>query len=236
MESSSSFSYNMRIELNHIVEFISLLAAIWNYKFLKGTIYEYFVWYIGFILYAELGASYFKYALNHTYNMHIYLWVGIVDISFKSYFLYSFIRSRIFKRIIIVCASVIVCYFLFLFFFFQRFTELFYYGMSVGSYYLTLLCCVYFFELFVNSEEEILWSLPSFWIVAGTFIFFTGISLSFVMHKILAKPSVRIFNLPLYNFIPQLLSVILYGAYVVAFVLVKKKKQAQLLSSEVLRT
>lgn len=45
----------------------------------------------------------------------------------------------------------------------------------------------------------------------------------------------RIMGLPLYSFISQVLSVLLYGSPVVAFVLIRKK-QTKLLSSEMHKT
>lgn len=228
----------MRIELNHIVELICLLAALWNYKFLKGTIYFYFIYYLAFILYAELGAGYFKYVISPTLkpeerdNTHIYVWVVIVMLGFLSYFLYTEIKNAFFRKLIVVFTSLLAFYFLSLFFFFKHYIEPFFYGYTVAGLYLTLLCCVYFYELFLYSEEgDSILTLPPFWIASGIFIFFTGTSLSYVMHSILKNPSMRIMGLPLYSFISQVLSVLLYGSPVVAFVLIRKK-QTKLLSSE----
>jgi hypothetical protein len=72
------------------------------------------------------------------------------------------------------------------------------------------------------------WTLPSFWVITGIFIFFTGTCLSNVMHSILTNPKIRILGLPLYNFIPQVLSVFLYGCPTVAFLLIRKQQTKQL--------
>lgn len=222
----------MRVELNHIVELICLLVALWNYKFLKGTIYFYFIYYLAFILYAELGASYFKYVLSPTLkleersNMHIYVWVAIVMGTFLSYFLYSEIRNAIVKKSIIVLTFLLDCYFMFLFFYLRQYAELWYYGFVIEGFYLTLLCCTYFYELFLHSEEgDSIWTLPPFWVVTGVFIFYTGTSLSSAMHEILKNPGMRVMGLPLYSFIAQVLSVFLYGCPTVAFILIREKQK-----------
>ncbi|WP_026769283.1 hypothetical protein [Asinibacterium sp. OR53] len=221
----------MRVELNHITELICLLAALWNYKYLKGTIYFYFIYYLAFVLYGELGASYFKYVLSLTLkpedrnNMHIYLWVWAVMGAFLSYFLYTEIRNVVVRKLITVFTSLLVCYFLFLFFFFRRYVEPCYYGFVVETFYLTFLCCIYFYELFLYSEEaDSIWKLPAFWVITGIFIFFTGTAISSVMHGVLKNFSIRIMGLPLYSFIAQILCVFLYGCPIVAFILIRKKQ------------
>lgn len=225
----------MRIELNHIAELICLLAALWNYKFLKGTIYFYFIYYVAFILYAELGAGYFKYVIlpalkpEERDNTHIYVWVGIVMTGFLSYFLYNEIKSGFFRKAIIIITSLLTCYFLFLFCFSRHYAEPFYYAFTITGLYLTLLCCVYFYELFLYSEEgDSILTMPPFWVATGVFIFFTGTSLSYVMHSMLKNPTLRIMGLPLYNFIGQVLSVFLYGCPVVAFVLIRNRQTRSL--------
>lgn len=116
-----------------------------------------------------------------------------------------------------------------LFFFFKHYVEPCYYGFVVETFYLIILCCIYFYELFLHSEEgDSIWTLPAFWVIAGIFIFFTGTSISSVMHGVLKNFSTQIMGLPLYSFIAQVLCVFLYGCPVVAFILLRKEKQARL--------
>lgn len=80
----------MHISLSVISEFISLVAAFFSYKKLKGTWYVYAIPFLFFVLYAEIGATYYWTTFNRTDcpngNVHIYLWVSIMETIFYGRF------------------------------------------------------------------------------------------------------------------------------------------------------
>lgn len=218
----------MSIHLSIILEFLSLLVAVFCYKRLKGTLYVYAIPFLFFVFYAELGASYYIYTNpleeNRMGNTHIYLWISIVETIFYSWFFYQVMTEYIFKRVIRILAILFVGAYLFLFFFFISYLGTYYIIMTVNSIYYTIVSCIYFYKLFIGAEEENIMTLSNFWMATGIFVFYSGISLVWVMHQTLMHQNIRIFGATLYNFIPRILSIILYGCFITAFILCRKRK------------
>jgi hypothetical protein len=218
----------MPLSLSVIAELVSLLFAIFYYKRLKETIYVYAIPFLLFIIYAEAGAIYHIYAFSKyevtNGNTHIYLWVSIVETIFYSSFFYKILGNSFVKRMVVLMAILLVGIYLFLFFFFAVYVESYFRIMTLASLYFTILSCIYFYKVFIHVEEENVVALADFWMVTGIFVFFSGTSLSFVLHHTLARPDIRIVGLYLYNLIPQVLSIILYGCFIAAFILCRKKK------------
>ena len=73
-----------------------------------------------------------------------------------------------------------------------------------------------------NRKEEEFW-MPVVWVSVGIIIFYpvTGISLGF--QKYLADNNATFAGFKLYQFIPQILSIFMYGCFSYAFYLCKKK-------------
>ncbi|WP_037360816.1 hypothetical protein [Asinibacterium sp. OR53] len=218
----------MPISLSVISEFTSLLVAIFSYKKLRGTWYVYAIPFLFFVLYAEAGAIYHIVAFSGTYNprgnTHIYLWVSIIETIFYSRFFWEAFKSKVLKKTTESMAIVIIASYLFLFFFSYVFVEPYFYLMALNGFCFTILSCIYFYRLFINAEEENALSLPDFWMAVGIFTFFSGIGLSFVLHKTLEHANIKLMGLYLYNIIPQVLSIILYGCFITAFILCRKRK------------
>ena len=216
----------MNISLSIIAEFLSLSVALFCFRQLKGSIYFYFIPFLFFLVYGEIGAVYFYYNVPESYlngNTHIYLWISIFEIIFYSYLFYHFFSNKLMKKLILAIAFLVVNFYLFLFFFYTVYVEAFYYVLTLVGIYLTLLSCIFFYQLFQRDEEGEALSSPDLWIVSGIFVFFTGTCLTFVLHKTLTGPDRWLFGQPLYNLIPQVLSIILYGFFAKAFMLCRKK-------------
>ncbi len=211
-----------------IMECLSLLVAVFYYKRLKGTFYVYAIPFLFFVLYAEMGALYHRTTFNRADcpngNTHIYLWVSIMETIFYSRFFWVVFNNRILKKITQGMSVVIIANYLFLFFFSYIYIEKVLYLMALNGLWFTALSCIYFYRLFINAGEENALSLPDFWMSVGIFTFFSGVGLSFVLHKTLEHMNAKIMGEYLYNLIPQGLSIILYGCFITAFILCRKKK------------
>jgi hypothetical protein len=73
-----------------------------------------------------------------------------------------------------------------------------------------------------NIVEEKYWR-PLIWITIGIVIFYPVISISINFQKYLATNSATLYGLKLYNVIPQVMSIFLYGCFSYAFYLCQKK-------------
>ena len=215
----------IKIELNHIVEAISFLVACSYYKSLKNTFLFWVIPYLAFILMAELGASYFKYHL-HKPNGHIYVIISLVEFIFYSYLFYHFNKNNQVKKAIIIGSSILVLPYLFLFFFFSDYKGYDFYLPVYTGFYLAIVASFYLYKISVIDDTEFAITHQSgFWVASGVLIFFSGISISFLLYSFLKNINIRIFGLSIYNFIPQVLSILLYGCLSIAVVVCKKKNQ-----------
>ena len=215
----------IKIELNHIVEAISFLVACSYYKSLKNTFLFWVIPYLAFILMAELGASYFKYHL-HKPNGHIYVIISLVEFVFYSYLFYHFNKNSKLQKVISVGSTLLVLPYLFLFFFFSDYKSYDFYLPVYTGFYLAIVASIYLYKISIKDDTEFaLTKQVGFWVASGVLIFFSGISISFLLHSFLKNATIKIWGMSIYNFIPQVLSIFLYGCITIAIIVCKKKNQ-----------
>jgi len=97
--------------------------------------------------------------------------------------------------------------------------------ISLAGGFLTTLCGILFlFNYFKldNHREEKKW-LPVLWITIGIVTFYPVVNISFALYKYLLAYQATIFGMKLYKLIPQLMSIFMYGCFIRAFYLCKKK-------------
>ena len=98
--------------------------------------------------------------------------------------------------------------------------------VSLAGGFLNTLCGILFlFNYFKldNHKEEIKW-LPVVWITIGVVAFYPVVNISFALYKYLLAYQATIFGMKLYKLIPQLMSIFMYGCFIRAFYLCKKKE------------
>lgn len=97
--------------------------------------------------------------------------------------------------------------------------------ISLGGGFLITLCGILFlFNYFKldNHKEEKKW-LPVIWITIGIVTFYPVVNISFALYKYLLAYQATIFGIKLYRLIPQLMSIFMYGCFIRAFYLCRKK-------------
>ena len=98
-----------------------------------------------------------------------------------------------------------------------------YLGLS-GGLLISLCGILFLFNYFRldNHKEEKRW-LPVIWITIGIVTFYPVVNISFALYKHLLAYQATIFGMKLYRLIPQLMSIFMYGCFIRAFYLCKKK-------------
>ncbi len=97
--------------------------------------------------------------------------------------------------------------------------------LYLGGGLIITFCGVFFlFNYFKldSPAEERKW-LPVLWITIGVVTFYPVVNISFALYKHLQGYRATIFGLKLYQVIPQLMSIFLYGCFAWAFYLCKRK-------------
>jgi hypothetical protein len=112
--------------------------------------------------------------------------------------------------------------FLFLFFFFKDYLGQYYYYLVVQGYILTIICCFYFYELFGLDYSPKLAPISKryeFWFSLGVLVFFAGMSVVNSFYYYIKTIPFTIAGLHIYNIIPQILSIFLYGSISLSIIL-----------------
>lgn len=98
--------------------------------------------------------------------------------------------------------------------------------ISLATGFLITCCCFLFlfnyFKLDYTAEER-KWQ-PIIWITIGLVVFFPVVNISFALYKYLLAYQATVFGQKLYRLIPQLMSIFMYGCFIRAFYLCRKRK------------
>lgn len=94
-----------------------------------------------------------------------------------------------------------------------------------GGFLITLCGILFLFNYFKldNHKEEKRW-LPVVWVTIGIVVFYPVVNISFALYKYLLAYQATILGMKLYKLIPQLMSIFMYGCFIRAFYLCKKKE------------
>lgn len=221
----------MTIISNHIIEAIALITAAGNYKYIKHTRYVYFIPFLAFVLLGELGGVYFSSPphLNGTKNMHIYLVILLVETIFYGYMFHQILESEKMKKITFTGSAIIVCLLMAWFFFFADIGVLLSNTLGITGFFFSCISCFYLYEKNISSDktEENLMKNPDFWFATGILIFWVTCTAPFILYFFLKENQILIFGIPLYRLFPQVFSVVLYGCFIVAIILWRRKPGLQ---------
>lgn len=183
------------------------------------------VWFIPFLgitFLAEVNSYY----LYETYKHNTYWIYNILNPAttlFYSFIFYSLIRDQKLKTPFIVMALVYVLinvYFLSLAISFS--INL----MLLSSIIMIILSCYYFYRCMLDDVDLSTFYVKSgLWIASGILIFYAGICIVFSLFNYIRAHHLTIKGTQLYNFVPRVLSIILYGCFMVAFILWRKPQK-----------
>ena len=208
-----------------VVLLASAILAVINFKWLKAKGLIFFAPFLCCVFIQEFLMHYFYWELfGNGSNDIVYNVYRFLSVIFFSLIYYRIPFLKTFRKYIVGLAVLYTLAFILTFGFLQSiFDYNGYLGLARGFIvtFLGLLFLFCYFQLDSRIEEEF-WS-PWIWITIGIVIFYPVISISqtFLIH--LYNNDVSIIGIRLYNLIPQLMSIFMYGCFTYAFYLCKKK-------------
>jgi hypothetical protein len=181
-------------------------------------------WYLLLVFAQELGA-YIIVLQDRTYSTgYIYNIYNPVNAAFFTLFYYRIPFNRSFRNLIGALLLVFLIATIFTFCFIQSIFVYNSYISLAGGFLITLCGILFLFNYFKldSPEEEKKW-LPVLWITVGLVAFYPVVNISFALYKYLLNYQATLFGLKLYRLIPQLMSIFMYGCFIRAFYLCRKK-------------
>jgi hypothetical protein len=208
--------------LHNLSELAACIAAAYYHKYLNRSFMKWFLPFFIFIFIAELTE---KMQINVFSISYV---IGVVEAIFYSFVFYNLIEGRKNKNLIISLMSLVVLNYFIAYFFLD--TDGYYQTYYVKNliffgFLITIIALIYLYQLFKNQDKII--QEPGFWIAFGVVVFFSGISIVFLLYPFIVANNIRLFGEMLYKIIARFLCVVLYGSFIVSMVLYKKKVQQQ---------
>jgi len=214
----------MKLHINNIVELLSLMVAIFYYPYLKGSFMKWFLPFLGFVFLGEIIANYQRTVLKEQTFQINYL-IAITESIFYGYVFYKLNHRVWLRRILLFFIPVSVFGYLLSYFLFKDPLKYIFPNIIISGFCLAAISLFYLYTKFLDDDENLLVSDPGFWIAFGVTLFYSGVSISFSLYKLIMKNNLFLFGERLLNLIPQILSVILYLSISIAIILCKQKRK-----------
>jgi hypothetical protein len=205
-----------------IIEILCLFTGIFLYPVLKKSVFRYLVWLLMIVVIAELSGRYESRVL-HKPNAWIFNISTNIEFIVYGVIFYKTYHFPKFKKL--------VFYFLWIFPFMALINIIFIQGfftfhsitMSIGSLFMVLFCCLYFYEILYQKERMDLLKSSFFWFTTGILFFYTGDLLYnlFFSYLTINKYDYK----TLFKAINNNLIILLYCCFTIAFICKKAENK-----------
>ena len=222
------FILSMHISIDFCFEIISLLAALFFYIKKGNKIILYFIPFLLVTVVVEsIGAFYLAHGKR---NYLIYNIFTSIEFLFYSFLFLHFLKKALFNNSILIFLPSYLLLVILNMFFVQGLNETFNtYSFLVGSFFIVVFCCCYFYESVLPENADLhLIQEPFFWICSGLLIFYLGSVIINTLFEYLRSKDLQNEGILIYGFINNSLNVILYSTFCIAFYLspsTKEKKE-----------
>jgi hypothetical protein len=219
----------MRVHINYIIEFISLLIAIFYYPYISKSFMRWFLPFLAFIFIMELVAGSLSYYITPKWtNASIYYLVSIIESIFYNFIFYKISHREGIRKIILLFSSISTIAFSFGFIFYTNDYNFYLPILIIFGFSLSTIALSYVYTSFTDDDKMVLITEPGFWIALGVSVFFSGTSIVFSLYNFIRINNLTVFGIKLYNFVPRILCIVLYSSISIAIILCKKKNKISL--------
>jgi hypothetical protein len=168
-----------------------------------------FVFFADFFMYVQGQALYLS---GSVYPMITLYLLMISETIFYGYVFFKLTNSRILKSIIRVMWLVCIPAYLLSFFLGNNETSKDLMVPATATNIFLAVIAVYYLYLFVLSNDTVsLLREPSWWLATGVALFFSCVSIGFLLYDFILRNNLKMFGTYLYNVTPRFMSLILYS-------------------------
>ncbi len=210
-----------------LVQASSFLVCIYLFKYLKDTLLKYFLPFLLITLTVELvGFWLTKIGIK---NYMLYNVFTTLEFIFYSFLFSKHLKTTLFKKLTI---GFMPFYAIMVFLnlqFLQGYNNFHTYTFLLGSFFIVLFCCLFFYESVLPEHlDHPLAKQPFFWVCTGLLLFYMGSVIINALFEYLRSYNLQQEGKRIYGIINQSLNVVLYSAFIYAFILCRKNKKTYL--------
>jgi hypothetical protein len=212
-----------------IFEIIAFLASVFFFLRKRDPLVFYFMLFlfvtvcvetVGTIIFA---LPQFKRSRSKQPMYNVFL---IVEFAFYAFIFYRHYKKPLFRQIARVFIPVYVILALLNMFFLQGIWGFNTYSSMLGSFFVVLFCCFFFYESIQPEKiDEQLSKQPMFWISSGLLIFYLGSVIINALWEYLTSNALQNQGIRIYFTIIHFLNVVLYSSFAIAFYLCPDRRK-----------
>lgn len=207
-----------------LVQASSFLVCIYLFKYLKDSLLKYFLPFLFITLTVELVG--FWLTRIGIKNYLLYNVFTTVEFIFYAFLFSKHLKTVFFKKLTIG----FIPFYAFMVFlnlqFVQGYNNFHTYTFLLGSFFVVLFCCLFFYESVLPEHlDHPLAKQPFFWVCTGLLLFYMGSVIINALFEYLRSYDLQQEGKKIYGIINQSLNVVLYSAFIYAFILCRKNRK-----------
>jgi hypothetical protein len=215
----------MQFSIDFYFEVISLLSSIFFYSQKRNKIILYFIPFLLATVFTEsIGIIYVS---KGKQNYSMYNIFTTLEFLFYTYLFHAYLKTVLFKKFARIFFPAFLILVILNMLFVQGLGNTFNTNtFLVGSFFIVIFCCCYFYEAVLPENIDLQISRqPFFWISSGLLIFYLGSLIINSLFVYLRSNDLQNEGIKIYGFINHSLNVILYSSFCVAFYLCPNNKK-----------
>ena len=218
----------MQLGIHLYFQIFSLLLAIFVFTRRRNKVAYYFIPFLFLTVVIELLGTWYLYKGYRNY--WLYNVFTTVEFLFYTFLFYVHFKKNLFKRIVLLFMPLFVLSVICNIIFIQGFNKTFdTYTFLLGSFFLVIFCCLFFYESVLPDKiDQQLSKQPFFWIASGLLIFYLGSVIINALFEYLRNNDLQEEGKRIYGIINHSLNVILYTSFCIAFYLCRDNRKISL--------
>ncbi|MEN9599687.1 MAG: hypothetical protein RL596_2006 [Bacteroidota bacterium] len=213
-----------------LTETSSFLVCLILYRALRSSNLKYFLPFLLLTLIVELiGFWYIQKGLR---NYMMYNVFTSIEFLFYAFLFYRHFRQKVFKKIALFFIPLYILAVTINLSLIQGTNHFHTYTFLLGSFFIVVFCCLFFYESVLPEQlENKLTEQPFFWVCTGLLLFYLGSVIINALFEYLRSFDMQEEGKRIYGIINQSLNVVLYSAFIFAFILCRNNSKTYSLQS-----
>lgn len=210
--------------LHIYIQFASLLIAIFLYNRIKTTTLVFFIPFLFTTVLVEIIGYWC--IVRGIKNYWIYNLFTTLEFCFYSFLFYNHFTKPLFKKIVSWFVPFYVLSVLLNLKFYQGTQSFHTYTFLLGSFFIVIFCCFFFYETiqpeYINQQLS---KQPFFWICTGLLIYYLGSVIINALFEYLRSQDLQLEGKKIYGIINRSLILVLYSSFSISFFLCRNTRK-----------